>query len=460
MLLGITVFALFLTATGMVLMQGQESSVQAGDRIRGTFAALRGLEAARSIRDGSFAGLTAGAHGTALNASDTWVFSGTSTTLSGTYVNSVTVTANAADWVSVLSSTTWKHGRYATGSVLLRSELTNWRAAAGIGTWTSASLEGSYTNAGNPLFARMAIAGNYAYIAGDTSSGGTGLYVVSISSTTSPSLTTAFALGATAYDVAVKGNVLYVLTNSSTQEIRVYDITTPASPSLKTSYNLSGSSLATSLALDGQYLYVGATQNASYDEFYSFDVSNTGAVLYVDSLNMTQTVNSVSLDGTGAYLAMNDSASEMRVVDIADPSSMVSQADYNISGSDVGRDVIATGTSALLGRQRNAATEEMAYVQVNNAAGPWYKEGSGSLLGIDTDPLTCYGFLAADSSGKAFQIVDLRNKTSSISELWTYNSTTGQGRDVYYDPVRDRVFVLTRRSLLIFQPSSTTVSCS
>ncbi len=444
----------------MALMQGQENSVLGGDRIRGLYGSLRGLEASRSIRDGSFASLTAGAHGVALNPSYTWVFSGTKTTLTGGYVNSVTITTTAADWVSLLSETKWKHGRYQTGTVLLRTELTNWRATGGTGDWSSAVLDGSLTDGGNPLFTRIAVGGNTAYIVGDNTSGGVGLYVIDISSTSSPSrIAPSFDLGTIGYAVAVKGNVLYVLTGDFSQEIRVYDVTTPSSPSLKTSYNLPGSALGTSMALDGQYLYVGATQDASYDEFYSFDVSNTGAVLYVDSLPMTATVNQVSLGGTGAFLAMNDSVSEMRLVDIADPSAMVTETDYNITSSEVGRDVAVTGTSALLGRQKGAVIQEMVFIHAENTAGPWYHDGSGSLVGIDMDPLTCYGFLAADSSGKAFQIVDLRDRTT-LGELWTYHSTTGQGRDVYYDPIRDRVFMLTRRSLLIFRPVSSTASCT
>ncbi len=466
-LIGIGVFSLFLTAVSLVVMKGQENSVMGGDRLRGLYATTRGLEAARSIRDASFSSLSTGAHGLALGAGGTWTFSGSQSSLTGSYVNTVTVSSLGTGWAQVLSQTNWKHGRFQSGSVLLRTELTDWRGTGRIGDWSSASQEGRYApGGGTPFFTGMAIAGNYAYLTSDITGGGAGLYIVDISNTASPS-GSSFALGAAAYGAAAKGTTLYLATGSSSQEIKAYDITSPSSPTLLTSYNLSGSNLAASLSLAGPRLYVGATQDATYNEFYSFDVSHSGSILPLGSLEVGATVNAVSLSGTGAFLALNDGSGEMRVVNVANPSSLAFAANgtYNLTGTEAGTSIFLTGTSALLGRQKGNAIQEMVLMNTAlgggsppPAGGVWYHEGSGSLIGVGTDPYVCYGFLSADSHKKAFQIVDL-HALASLPELFSFDSSDGPGRAILYDPVRDRVFVLTRSALLIFRPSSSTGSC-
>ncbi len=90
---------------------------------------------------------------------------------------------------------------------------------------------------------------------------------------------------------------------------------------------------------------------------------------------------------------------------------------------------------------------------------------SGSLGGASASgvQITCYspqtGLImgAADSSGKAVQVVHLSDH--ALPELASYNSVSGPARGLRYDAARDRLFVLTRKGFLIFQPGITPVRC-
>ena len=467
--LAIAVFGILLSAVGVTLLYGQENSVAGGERYRGVAIAQEGLEAARAIRDGGFAGLTAGQHGIALNAQQQWVFSGTHGTRSGGYILDLTVTSAASNRVEVAARSRWKHGYGRSGSILVSTELTDWRGSRYAGDWSSLSVDGSYVDGGTPRFNAVATAGNYAYITSETSGGGAGLYVFDISNTASPSrVANTFTLGAAGYGVAAKGNTLYVLTSDASSEIRAYDITNPAAlaaGNLLTSHSLSGSSLGVSMLLRGPYLYIGTAADATYKEFRSFDVRSTGSILPLGALEVGTTVQGIAAAGTGAYLATGDAAAEMKTVDIDTPSAPVLVgADYNLSGSETGVSVAATGTSALLGRQKGAI-QELAVFDLRSGGGnpppspgPWYHEGSGSLVGVATDPAKCYGFLAAASGRKALQIINLRD--TSLPELTTYTSVTGLARGMLYDIVRDRVLLLTNSAFLIFKPSAVTGSCN
>lgn len=469
-ILAIGVFGLFLAAVGLTLLYGQENSISGGDRVRGISMAQEVLEASRSVRDVGFSPITVGQHGIALDANQRWSLSGTQSTRSGGYVVDVTVTSLGSDWVRLQARSRWKHGYTRSGSVLLTTELTDWRAAHPPGDWSSAVLEGSAVDAGTPLFNGVAVAGDYAYVTSETSGGGAGLYVFDISSMASPvRVASAFTLGAAGYGVAVKGKTLYVVTGDAGAEVRAYDVSSPttlASGNLLASYNLSGSSLATSLALRGSLLYVGAQQDAAHDEFYVFNVGNTGAILYVNSLDQSADITGVALSGTAALLSTDDPVAELQVVSITSTGGLAFpvQGAYNLTDRSGGSLAIATtGTAALLGSEKGGI-QEFVFFDTRSGGGnpppspgPWYHEGSGSLIGVAADPAACYAFLAADSGQKAFQIVDLRNTT--LPELATYTSLSGAARGILYDPVRDRVFLLTRTALLLFRPASSSSSC-
>lgn len=460
--LGIALFGMFLAATAVALLAGQEGTMGGGNRTRAVAIAHEGLEVARSVRDGSYSSLVNGTYGYGMNSSQRWVLSGTKSTRSGGYVISVSLSSLAADWTQVSANVKWKHGYTKSGSIILQTQLTDWRGTDGPGTWSAVTLDGSYVHSGTPYFNNVAVVGNYAYVTSDTSTNG--LYIFNISNTASIPSPTTYSLSAASYGIAAKGRTLYVITNNATSEIRAYNITTPTAPTLITSYNLSGSSLATSLALRGDTLFVGAQQNASYNELYSFNVRNTGAILYMHSLAVPATVNGITLTGTAALLATADTSGEMKRANVATGKllSFPGSSDYNVTSTEAGRSVFATGTAAILGRTKGSSIQEMMMVHTLAAPmgtpGPWYHEGSGSLIGVSADPAACYGFLAADSSTKAFQVVNLRD--TSLPELTTYNSTSGPGRGIFYDIVRDRVIVLTRKGFLIFRPTSSTNVCS
>jgi len=470
-LLGVAIFSFFLSAVGVSLLEGQEGSVNAGDRIRGVLAAEKTLEAARSIRNGSFSSVTAGAHGIALNPSGTWIFNGTQT-VSGSYTMSVTAASLGTGRLQLTGLATWKRGAHRAGTAALVTELTDWRTAGSIGNWSSITLEASYTGAGTPLFSRATVAGTTLFVVGDTTSGGSGLYAFDITSTASPSrIASGFSLGSAGYDLAVRGKRLYVLTGDSAAELKVYNITTPASlsaASLVASYDIPGSARGRALALDGTTLLVGSSYSAAAGEYEltAFDVTNSGSIVLYGGMDDTGTVNAIAVTGTAAYLASGLDSGELRVADIENPASMVlaSGNGYNLSDRTAdGLSIAVTGTSALVGTQANSGIQEMVLFDTENAGvpvpppGPWYHEGSGSLVGITMDPTRCVAFLAATSGHKALQVVNMRNK-NSLPEVATYDAAA-LGRGVLYDPVRDRVFLLTSTSIHIFRPGTSTGTC-
>lgn len=462
-LLGLTLFSMFLFAAGIVLMQGQEGSIIGGDRVRAAFHTQRAIEASRSIRDGSFTSLADGLHGTKLT-SGTWSYNGTQTVASGGYTTALTVSHLAHNWVRLVAQTAWKRGISRSGSLILQSELTDWRANRRVGNWSALSLTGSYV-VNNAYFNDVALTGSSAFVTSEISDGGAGLYVLNVQNLAAPALLTTVNIGGAGYHAVIKGRVLYVITSDSSAELKAYDITNPASPSLKTSYNLPGSGRAKTLVYSGNRLLVGGIPNGAVGEraVYLFDITSSGTLTLMTHLDDAGTVSAIALSGTSAYLADSEDAAELEVLRRG-TGSLALHGSYNLS--DDTKDALSialSGTSALLGREKTSFQElvvfDVSKSGVPSSPGPWYHEGSGSLVGVAADGNACFGFLAASSGRKALQVVHLFDKTN-LPELTTHTSTTGKGRGVRYDPVRDKVYLLTDNAVLMFQAGGVLASSS
>ena len=473
-LIGIAVFGLFVSAVGVTLLYGQENTIMAGDRIRATHLAQQALDGARSIRDASFDNLSAGQHGAWVDpVTHKWAFTGSYIVSSGSYITHVYVTELDDDWLRIAARTRWKHGYNRSGSVLLTTEFTDWREQRPVGNWANLTLEGSWTDASTPVFSDIVLYDDYAFATSTTADGGDGLYIFDISSSASPTrVSSSFDLGETGYAVLVKGQRLYVLTSSSSSEIRVYDISNPASFSsanLVAAYNLPGSGLGRSLGLRGDTLIVGAAESATggNEELYTFDISNSGSVVFQDSLDAPSTVHAIAVSGTSALLAMSDNAMELTFAKIDDPTniSFPSNQAYNAADTHDGTAIAVSGTSAILGRSNGVSIDEMIMINLEGGGGypspppgPWFHEVGGAVNDIAADPTRCYAFLATEFVNEDLQVVKIGD--DDLPEVDTYDSTTGFGQALVYDIGRDRVFMMTDRSLLIFRPGAGTNSCS
>ncbi|HVW66509.1 MAG TPA: hypothetical protein VHA78_02140 [Candidatus Peribacteraceae bacterium] len=463
-LLGIAIFAIFLSALAITIIYGQESTVIAGDRTRGSYLTEQALEAVRSIRDGSFSSVTSGMHGVWINGGNIWAFSGSSVVESGGYVTSVSISSLSSDWMTMTGSTYWKHGYNRAGTATLVTELTDWQTKTAVGNWASPSIEGTY-NAGTAVgFNRIAVSGDTAYVTTDASNG---LYLLDISNPASPArVDSSFSIGYGATDAVIHGRRLYVMTADPNAELKLYSIDAPQSPVLLASYNLPGSALGKELGFGRNDLYVAATTPGSgQHQLYSFDATDSGALTLMGTIDDTDNYNAVALSGTAAYIATSLDADELRVVNAMSSGSISIAGGYNLSGTYDASAIAVSGTSALLGTLQTGS-QNMVMFDISDASngvptpppGPWYYNASGSVLGLAMDPNHCYAFVGAATGHKAFQVVDMRNK-SSLPQLYSYDSSYGKGRSVAYDPVSDRIYLMTDNAVLIFQPGTGGTSC-
>lgn len=476
-MLGIGLLGTFLSGIGLSMLLGQENTIMAGDRIHAVRLSQRALEAARALRDTDFGVLeneAGNVRGVAIDeGTGVWTLTPEPVTDAQGFRTALSITQAGDDSLRLRAETKWKRGYNRSGSVLLISELTDWRAPPAVGDWGTVIVQGSGSIAGvTPLFSAAALQGDYLFA---TSEEEDGLYVIDLSSLSNPQLATSVDLGAAGLDLAVRGERLYVLTDDVAGELKVYDITHPAllsgTTAPVTTYNLQREARGRSLALRGDRMLVGAAYDAEegIKELYLLDIADPDQLALVNAastLDVTADVLSIAVSGTSALLATSDVNVPIRAADARETSfSLPDGESYNPLDDLPGTHIAAAAGVAMLGR---SGIKDLMRVTMSPAgfvppvvppdpAPPTHDIG-GDVRDLAMDSTACVAFVAVGNNegGKEFQAVRIGG---SMSDLGWLDRDAGDGRVVVYDTDRDRAYMLTDGAWYVLRPGSASLTC-
>lgn len=462
-IIAIGIFAIFLGGIGVALLSGHRSTIASGDRARAGYLAEQQLEAVRQMRTTDFASVSVGTHGLALQSSG-WTFSGSSVIKNG-YTTSIVVQSLSTDLLGIQSIVQWNFGNTRSGTVVLDTHLSNWRKASTVGNWSAMTRVANVTLSGTPNFQKIAINGNYAYITSLQSGGGKGLYIYDISNPANPfRVASSFDLGASAYGITAINDRLYIVTDASTEELQVYDITSPSTLALGhkvNSYDIPGSGLARAVSVYNTTVFVGTTEDETTDEFYAIAMSETGPMTLEDSLAMSGTILSLSLSDGYAYASTTYNSAELQVLDIFNPADIGFAPNIGIDLTDVqdANVVIASGTSALLGRVGGSTIDELTLYDISSSPvptsppSPWTLETGGDINDIAVAPGSEYAFIAGSSSSAQVMVISTKNMVQYASPVIKKSYSAGATMlALSYDWITDRLYVISSSGLMVFAP--------
>ncbi|MEI8230825.1 MAG: hypothetical protein WCG83_06870 [Candidatus Peregrinibacteria bacterium] len=464
-LLAIALFAIFMGAVSIGLFLGQEGTLRSGDRVRGVFLSERALQAARSIRDNDYAGLTVGSHGIC-EVAGRWQFCGTESESEDHYRTSVTVTSLSVNRTSIFANTFWNFSRTRSGSVVLSEELTNWRAVKPLGDWSLLQLKGEVIDETPGIAYRsVAVTGGYAYVT-TGSPNSNGLLVYNVSTDGAPvSVPTTITIGGSASGITVGTNRLYVVVKDWDAEVKIVDISSPealSNASILGAIDIPGNGRAQFVALFGPTLFVAASDDETLDQFYAYDVSDPRNPLLLASYHDAGgTYNAIALHEGFAYIAATHDESEIKVLDVFDtinhngitPITITDRIGANPSDVPDGLSIATVGTKLLFGRSENSLGNEFIVYSLllgpTPSNNPNYWSIGGAVNGIATDPAGSYAFIASGNPEAQIQVVDL----SQTLPVGTFDLlTSGIGRSIAYDSSRDRVILVTDHGIALYGP--------
>ena len=334
------------------------------------------------------------------------------------------------------------------------------------GNWESISLDGAYIDDGTPLFNDAAVTANYAFVTSEVSDGGEGLYVFDMSDTANPlKIDIPLSLGVAAYDVFVLGTNAYVVTADAGAEVQIFDISNPESLSTEdrlASINVPGNGLARSMAYINDTLFVASQEDSTASEFFAYDVSDTESITLQDSLNDdSASYARVILYNGYAYISSSNDSSELRIVDVYDPSDLQfapSGGGYNLPDTPNGTAIVGSNGYVILGRQQGDITDELHIFDISESpvpsTAPFNAEAGSTVNALDAEPTGTYAFAANEHDSQELVVLDMDTFLSGgnpIVDVW--DTSTGLGRGVYYDATHDRVFLLTNTAIVLLKPS-------
>ncbi len=307
-------------------------------------------------------------------------------------------------------------------------------------TWQLPSVYGGYDVAGS-------VAGNDVYVAtiGSTPyafvgySGG--LAIVNISNPAAPTLTSTYTTSAAVNGVFVSGNYAYLATSITTAQLTIVNVTNPAAPTLTDAFRITDNSNSAAIAVyvSGNYAYVvknkvtqalGGLLGNQYGEFNVINISNPANPSISDYLYLNGNCANVWVSGNYAYVADAISNKQLTVVNVSTPTNISSAATVNLGAN--ASSVVISGTTAYIATANNTSTGE---VRVYNVASPTSPASLGSYeiggdatgLGLDTANPT---YLAVTTSVANKQLAILNVATPSAPSLVNNIALGGNGNSV------------------------------
>ncbi len=404
-----------MAVTFLGITNGQSVVSSVGNWTRASWLSEEGLEAARSVRDGSgFNAITSGTFGVS-TTSNKWAFSGTQD-VSSIYTRKITF---AKDWQRLFatSTITWQQDMSRNGNVALAGELTNW--AASMGNWSTIHQGSVYGAAGNANGIKIQLQGIYAYM---VRNGTPDFVVTNVSNPSAISLVGAINSADSLTGVAVSGNYAYASDTNTAHELEVINITNPAAPAVVGNYNstLNNGTNAMNVFVVGTKAYLVGL----YLEI--IDVTNPAAPVSLGSYNLGATGSDVYVLGNYAYVTTATAARALEIINISNPASPTLAG--TLTGTAGATTVVAFDNYAVMGQGTALLT-----VNVSNPASPT-RLGTltmpGTIADISLGLGNSYLFVSTSVNNGALTTVDDSNLISPFI-VGTFNAGTAWNGAAY-----------------------------
>lgn len=181
-----------------------------------------------------------------------------------------------------------------------------------------------------------------------------------------------------------ENNYAYLATDNNTKEIVIVDITS-STPTEEGVFNAPGNGNGDSIAVSGNTGFM-----TSGNTLYSFDLSTKlGSRPVVGSLTLVGGGKKIVVQGTLAYVVIDSSTTQLQIIDISNPASMVVIGQALVNGLE-GRDVYikADASRAYLVTANSASESEFFVIDISTKIGNRPTLGTYNTNGMDPKGVT------------------------------------------------------------------------
>lgn len=240
----------------------------------------------------------------------------------------------------------------------------------------------------------ISVEANYAYIGKIAGSGANReLYVIDISTPTSPNQVGAFEVGANVNSVSTEGNFTYLATAADSRELTIVNVTNKSNPTLAGSYNAPGTADGNRVLAVGTTVYLGTLANSGTNpEFFMLNAANPSSVQLHDSYEVNASVNGIDAEGNFAFLSTALTDKEFLVLDITTPTNIVEYGSANLAA--VTNKLHVSQNYAYISSNNNSAELEI----IRGGSGPYVTSGTFESKTFDATNASAFNYLTWSST--------------------------------------------------------------
>lgn len=302
---------------------------------------------------------------------------------------------------------------------------------------SSLSIDGSYNAPGGANGESVWVSGDRV-ILGRASTGGDDIYLLDISTPTSPTYLDSYDTGATTYDLQVVGDYVYLATRHNTNTFENYNISTDSFVWEDFLQVSSGADIY-GMWIEGDFAYLALDANASSNEFMIADISDPTNLAWRGSYEIGDEANNVWSDGSYAFVVTDDNSQEIMIFDVTDPDNPDLVSVYSMSGTASGDGNGITGDASYIYAVSEDNSTELVILQASTAVGSTAHEivddtqtefdaGTYSDTQWDTDHVELTPTGITNGTGTyTSQIFDAGSSADWGSIEWVENLDTGSG---------------------------------
>jgi hypothetical protein len=209
-------------------------------------------------------------------------------------------------------------------------------------------------------------------------------------------------------------NYAYLATDNNFKEIEIINLTT--TPYTQAGYfDAPGNGNGNSIYTSGSVGYMTSGSN-----FYTFDItSKSGSRTQLGTTTLTGTGVKTIVVGTYAYVAISSAATQMQIVNVADPSSPTVVANVSLTAG-AATDVVvnSTGTRAYVSAAYSAGKPEFFVINTMTKSGTLGSIGSYTTDGMSPKAVTIVpgnkGIIVGTGGSQQYVVIDLTDETHPI----------------------------------------------
>ncbi|MCP6719807.1 MAG: hypothetical protein KJI72_00570 [Patescibacteria group bacterium] len=337
-LIGLALIALSVSFAVILVFGGQKILIDRDNAVQARVLAKEGFEAARTIRDLDWDGLTDGEHGLTFSGGK-WQFSGTSDVI-GVLTRKVIVVSESSDTKRIESRVTWQTDPQREQKVELVTLLTDWQNAppgggdpgdtggGGVsGNWQNPQTLGSVDLGPGNEATDLDVLNKIVYISAAASAAAKpDFWIVDATDGENPFIASSLNTSPTLNAIDVSGDYAYVANNEGTAQLQIIDVRDINNPALIVSYRLPGTTEDDTVGNTVFYLdskvYVGTQEDSDGSEFFIVDVSQPSTPSTLGSYEINDNVNDIHVRDGRAYLATDKGGAGLMVLDVSNPAAI------------------------------------------------------------------------------------------------------------------------------------------